>query len=98
MLIDEIQWVLRNARLHASDPALRSAAGFAQGAGRVDPVHRAQVGRWEGGGVEMTRALVRRYETALELPEGQLLTTIDLFARARDPIRSTSGARSATTG
>ena len=88
MLIDEIQWVLRNARLHASDPALRSAAGFAQGAGRVDPVHRAQVGRWEGGGVEMTRALVRRYETALELSEGQLLTTIDLFARARDPIRS----------
>lgn len=88
MLIDEIQWVLRNARLHASDPALRSAAGFAQGAGRAEPVHRSQVGRWERGRVEVTRALVRRYETVLELPEGQLLAAIDLFARARDPIRS----------
>jgi hypothetical protein len=90
VLIDEIRWVLRNARLHAADPALRSAAGFAQGAGRAAPVHRAQVGRWEGGGVDVTRALVRRYETVLELPEGQLLAAIDLFARAHDSIRPAS--------
>jgi hypothetical protein len=88
VLTDEIQWVLRNARLHAADPALRSAAGFAQGAGRAAPVHRAQVGRWEGGGVDLTRALVRRYESVLELPEGPLLSAIDLFARSREPIRS----------
>ena len=88
MLSDEIRWVLRNARLHAADPALRSAAGFAQGAGRAAPVHRAQVGRWEGGGVDLTRALVRRYESVLELPEGQLLSAIDLFARSHEPIRS----------
>ncbi|GAA3694068.1 hypothetical protein GCM10022399_08210 [Terrabacter ginsenosidimutans] len=88
VLSEEMQWVLRNARLHAADPALRSAAGFAQGAGRAEPVHRAQVGRWENGGVEMTRALVRRYETVLALPEGQLLSAIDFFARSRKPVRS----------
>ena len=88
MLIDDIQWVLRNARLHASDPALRTAAGFAQGAGRAEPVHRSQVGRWENGQVEPTHALVRRYETVLGLPEGQLLAAIDLFARRQDPVRS----------
>ncbi|GGM88894.1 hypothetical protein GCM10009721_12530 [Terrabacter tumescens] len=87
MLSDEVQWVLRNARLHAADPALRSAAGFAQGAGRAAPVHRAQVGRWENGGVEVTRALVRRYESVLELPEGQLLAAVDFFARSRHPVR-----------
>jgi hypothetical protein len=87
-LTDEMQWVLRNARLHAPDRGLRSAAGFAQGAGRAEPVHRAQVGRWERGGVEVTRALVRRYETVLELPEGLLLSAIDLFSRSREPIRS----------
>ena len=88
MLIDDIQWVLRNARLHAADPVLRTAAGFAQGCGRADAVHRAQVGRWENGQVEPTRGLVRRYETVLGLPEGQLLAAIDLFARRRDPVRS----------
>jgi len=88
VLIDEMQWVLRNARLHAADPALRSAAGFAHGAGRAEPVHRAQVGRWENGGVGVTRTLVRRYETVLGLPEGQLLTAIDLFSRSREPVRA----------
>lgn len=90
VLSEQMQWVLRNARLHSADPALRSAAGFAQGAGRSDPVHRAQVGRWENGGVEMTRALVRRYETVLALPEGLLLSAIDFFARSRHPVRSTA--------
>ncbi|WP_147068034.1 hypothetical protein [Terrabacter aerolatus] len=88
MLSEEVRWVLRNARLHATDPTLRSAAGFADGAGRADPVHRAQVGRWENGDVEVTRVLVRRYETVLDLPEGQLLSAIDFFARSRNPIRS----------
>ena len=50
-------------------------------------MHRAQVGRWEGGRVDITHGLVRRYETVLGLPEGQLLTAIDLFARSRNPVR-----------
>lgn len=87
-LIDEIQWVLRNARLNAADPALRSAAGFAQGNGVATPVHRAQVGRWERGHVVMTRPLVRRYEQVLGLDEGTLLTAVDRFGRARTPVRS----------
>jgi hypothetical protein len=87
-LIDEIQWVLRNARLHASDPALRTAAGFAHGDGVAAPVHRAQVGRWERGRVVVTRPLVRRYEEVLGLDEGTLLTAVDLFGRARNPVRS----------
>jgi hypothetical protein len=90
VLIDEIQWVLRNARAHASEPALRSAAGFAHGAGLAEPVHRSQVGRWESGRVELTRALVRRYEVVLGLPEGQLLAAIDFFSRARNPVRATA--------
>ncbi len=90
MLIDEMQWVLRNARMHARDHTLRSAAGFAQGAGIAEPVHRSQVGRWENGRVEVTRGLVRRYETVLALPEGQLLAAIDFFSRARNPLRSTA--------
>ena len=87
-LIDEIQWVLRNARLNAADPALRSAAGFALGNGVATPVHRAQVGRWERGHVVMTRQLVRRYEHVLGLDEGTLLTAVDRFGRARTPVRS----------
>ncbi|WP_076263784.1 hypothetical protein [Intrasporangium flavum] len=87
-LIDEIQWVLRNARLNALDPTLRSAAGFAQGNGVATPVHRAQVGRWERGHVVMTRHLVRRYEQVLHLDEGTLLTAVDRFGRARNPVRS----------
>lgn len=91
-----MRWVLRNARLHAADPALRTAAGFAHGAGRAEPVHRAQVGRWENGGVEVTRALVRRYESVLDLPEGQLLSAIDFFARSHNPIRSAATLPSRT--
>src|SRR6476661_4925659 len=87
-LIDEIQWVLRNARLNAADPALRSAAGFALGHGVATAVHRAQVGRWERGHVVVTRQLVRRYEQVLDLDEGTLLTAVDLFGRARSPVRS----------
>jgi hypothetical protein len=86
-VLAEMQWVLRNARRHAADVSVRSAAGFAEGAGRARPVHRSQVGRWETGRVEVTHALVRRYETVLELPEGQLLAAIDLFARSREAVR-----------
>jgi hypothetical protein len=86
-LIDEIQWVLRNARLNATDPALRSAAGFAQGDGAATAVHRAQVGRWERGHVVVTRQLVRRYEEVLGLDEGTLLTAVDLFGRSHTPVR-----------
>lgn len=89
MLDDKVRWVLRNARQHAAEPELRTAAGFAAGAGRVPAVHRAQVGRWEGGGVEVTHELVRRYEVVLELPEGQLLRAIDYFSREELPLRTT---------
>ncbi|MCU1538741.1 MAG: hypothetical protein JWP82_3092 [Humibacillus sp.] len=89
-VLAETQWVLRNARLHAADVAVRSAAGFAEGGGRAAPVHRAQVGRWETGRVGVSHALVRRYETVLELPEGQLLAAIDLFARSAEAVRPTA--------
>lgn len=81
--------MIRNARAHATDPALRSAAGFAEGAGRAAPVHRAQVGRWESGSVEVTHDLVRRYESVLGLPEGQLLCAIDYFSRQERRVRAT---------
>ncbi|HET8593810.1 MAG TPA: hypothetical protein VFM07_01085 [Intrasporangium sp.] len=74
-------WVLRNARIHAADPEVRGASGFAAGAGRAPAVHRSQVGRWESGAVAVTHDLVRRYERVLQLPEGQLLATMDVFAR-----------------
>ncbi|EWT03374.1 hypothetical protein N865_19065 [Intrasporangium oryzae NRRL B-24470] len=90
MLVDEMLWVLRNARRHAADPGLRTASGFAAGAGRAPAVHRAQVGRWESGAVEITQDLVRRYEIVLGLPEGQLLCAIDQFARNASPVRSTA--------
>ena len=83
----EMQWVLRNARQHADDGAVRSAAGFADGGGRAPAVHRAQVGRWEGGRVEITHGLVRRYEVVLGLRQGQLLAAIDFFSRSRNPVR-----------
>ncbi|GAA5018292.1 hypothetical protein GCM10023258_05010 [Terrabacter aeriphilus] len=86
----QVRWVLRNARLQAADPALRTAAGFAEGAGRAAPVHRAQVGRWEGGQAQLGRALVRRYETVLGLPEGRLLAAVDLFSRSHEPVRAAS--------
>lgn len=90
MLDDEIHWVLRNARTHARDPRLRSATGFAAGSGLAPAVHRAQVGRWETGKAEVTHGLVRRYETVLGLPEGQLLCAIDYLSRDRDPVRATA--------
>ncbi|MDN5797496.1 MAG: hypothetical protein L0H79_17340 [Intrasporangium sp.] len=77
----KVLWVLRNARAHAADPAVRAASGFATGAGRARAVHRSQVGRWEGGAVAVTHDLVRRYERVLDLPEGQLLAAIDVFSR-----------------
>lgn len=89
-LAQQTLWVLRNARVHAEDPALRSANGFAAGAGRAPAVHRAQVGRWESGTVEVTHDLVRRYERVLALPEGQLLTAIDVFSRSHVPMRAPS--------
>lgn len=85
-MIGPFQWVLRNARLHASDPSHRSAAGFVRGL--EDGPHRAQVKRWENGQVALTHGLVRRYEEALGLPEGQLLRAIDLIAREDTPLMS----------
>ncbi len=90
LLGDEMLWVLRNARSHASEPALRSGSGFAAGAGRADPVNRSQIGRWERGEVGVTHGLVRRYETVLALPEGQLSCVIDTFARGHRAVRSTA--------
>jgi hypothetical protein len=89
VLDDQVRWVLRNARLHAADPTLRTAAGFAAGGGRAPAVHRAQVGRWENGGAEVTHELVRRYEHVLGLPEGQLLRSIDYLSREVEPQRVT---------
>ena len=85
-MIGPFQWVLRNARLHAGDPARRSAAGFVRGL--EDGPHRAQVKRWENGQVALTHGLVRRYEDVLDLPEGQLLRAIDLIAREDTPLMS----------
>lgn len=81
----KVLWVLRNARVHAADPAVRGASGFATGGGRSPAVHRAQVGRWESGAVALTYDLVRRYEQVAALPEGQLLAAIDACARATAP-------------
>ena len=83
-VIGPFQWVLRNARLHAADPARGSAAGFVRGL--EDAPHRAQVKRWENGQVALTHGLVRRYEDVLDLPEGQLLRAIDVIAREDSPL------------
>ncbi|GAA1891272.1 hypothetical protein [Lapillicoccus jejuensis] len=78
-LAETIGWVLGNARDHARDRSLRTAAGFSQ---RISPpVHRAQVGRWESGATGITFRQVRQYEDVLGLPEGLLLATIDNLAR-----------------
>lgn len=87
-LRQKVLWVLRNARVHARDPQLRTARGFADGGGRAPAVHRSQVGRWESGAVEVGHELVRRYERVLGLPHGQLLATIDVFSRAVLPARA----------
>ncbi len=84
-MIGRFQWVLRNARRHAADRERRSAAGFVRHL--PDQPHRSQVKRWEDGSVVLTHDLVRRYETALELPEGQLLRSVDVLAREDDPLR-----------
>lgn len=84
---DYVGWVLRNARMHAREPALRTARRIADGDGRVRRVHPAQVSRWENGGSEVTREIVRRYETLLELPEGQLLAAIGCLDREVEPVR-----------
>ncbi len=46
------------------------------------PVERGEVG--------VTSELVRRYETVLDLPEGQLGCLMDTFARGHHPVRSTA--------
>lgn len=83
-LAETIGWVLGNARSHARDRSLRTAAGFSQ---RLDPpVHRAQVGRWESGQTGITYRQVRQYEEVLGLPHGLLLATIDNLARGHGAI------------
>lgn len=82
-----VGWVLQNARLHAHDLGMRSASSLARGTDGYPPVHRAQVGRWENGASTVSYDLVRRYETMLDLPEGQLLCAIDYLARDEQPVR-----------
>lgn len=87
MQADYVGWVLRNARSHAREPALRTARRLADGDERVRRVHPAQVSRWENGVSEVTREIVRRYETLLGLPEGQLLAAIGCLDREAEPVR-----------
>lgn len=79
-------WLLANAREHAADPDLRTAAGFAR-SGPRPPVHRSQVGRWESGHTPATYAVMRRYEETLGLPCGQLTAAVDFMARRQEPLR-----------
>lgn len=88
-LSQDVGWVLANAREHAHDPAVRTAAGFARG-GRLPEVHRSQVGRWESGHTPPSYEVVRRYEETLGLPRGQLSAAIEIFARGEAPMRSTA--------
>jgi hypothetical protein len=85
-VVADVPWVLRNARLHARDPSLLTAAGLAGALG--EEADRNKVEAWEGGQVPLAHRVVRRYEDALDLPEGQLLRTIDLLTRDVSPIRS----------
>jgi hypothetical protein len=79
-LAQDVGWLLANARQYADVEGVESAAGFAR-AGPFDPVHRSAVVRWEHGQVPITHDIVRRYETVLELPYGQLLTAAEYLAQ-----------------
>lgn len=91
-------WALQTAREFAPDPELRSRAALAEGAGRVAPVHRSQVGRWESGSTAVQYDQVRRYETVLGLPEHQLVCLLDHLHRDLAPARPHSALRIAKDG
>lgn len=82
-LAQDIGWLLGNARQHSGLDHARTAAGFARAAG-AEPVHRSAVVRWEHGQVPVTYEIVRRYETVLGLPYGQLLTPVEYLAQLDD--------------
>ena len=82
-LAQDVGWLLANARQHSGVQGVRTAAGFAR-AGPFEEVHRSAVVRWEHGQVPVTHETVRRYETVLELPYGQLLAAVEYLARLDD--------------
>ena len=82
-LAEDIGWLLGNARQHSEVDGVQTAAGFAR-SGTGPPVHRSAVVRWEHGQVPVTHETVRRYETALELPYGQLLSAVEYLAQLDD--------------
>ena len=82
-LVQDVGWLLGNARQHSGVDGVATAAGFAR-AGEFEPVHRSAVVRWEHGHVPVTHQIVRRYETVLGLPHGQLLSAIEYLAQLGD--------------
>lgn len=87
VLSSDVAWLLRTARLSAADPLMRTASRFAAGDGVAAPVHRSQVTRWESGHAKVSHSIVRRYESVLRLPPGQILTAIDVLGRLCVPIQ-----------
>ncbi len=84
------EWVLRSARRYCGDPAWRTAAAFADGGAAAPAVHRSQVSRWENGSTPPSYDLVRRYEAVCGYRDGQLVTALDVMARAERPVSATS--------
>lgn len=70
-------WVLGTFRQGALDPARRSAAGFARFAG----VHRAQVGRWERGEVQLTQHRAMAYDAVVGAVPGSAMAALELLWR-----------------
>ena len=96
-LAQDIGWLLGNARQHSVLEGVQTAAGFAR-AGDVEKVHRSAVIRWESGQVPVTHEIVRRYETVLELPYGQLLSAVEYLAQLDDRRSRIPFLTPATTG
>src|SRR6478735_7449829 len=82
-IAQDVGWLLANARQHSAVDGVQTAAGFAR-AGGFEPVHRSAVVRWEHGQVPVTHNIVRRYETVLGLPYGQLLSAVEYLAQLDD--------------
>ena len=82
-LAQDVGWLLGNARRYSGVEGVDTAAGFAR-AGDFPVVHRSAVVRWEHGQVPVTHQIVRRYESVLGLPYGQLLSAIEYLAQLDD--------------
>jgi len=82
-IAQDVGWLLSNARQYSGVDGVQTAAGFAR-AGGFEPVHRSAVVRWEHGQVPITHDIVRRYETVLGLPYGQLLSAVEYLAQLDD--------------